>query len=366
MGKDQDSRTAPQHVSVAVKQAKKWRSEQLDRKATINDVAAIAGVSKKTISRIINDSPYVKEQTREAVKAIMTEIGYVPNPQARGLNFNHSFLVGLIYDNPNPQYVVTAQEGILSVLQDTEYELLVHPCDRSAPDFLDSIRQFVQRQRLYGVILTPSVSEDERLAKMLRQIDCRLIRIASVALGPAEQMLVTHDAIGGQEAAKHLLSLGHKKVGYLSGLPGFRSSEERQLGLERGLAEAGLTLDANMIVQGDYSFEGGVKAVETFFSLENPPTAVFCGNDQMAAGFLQGLRLSGRRAPDDISVVGYDDFDIAKNVWPRLTTVHTPTGEFAQIAAFRLLDQPLPEALQNVKSPWLVVRDSTGAPPQPE
>ncbi len=349
-------------LSEAVRLAKLWKEQSKGRKATINDIAKIAGVSKKTISRIINDSPSVSETTRSAVKEIMNDLGYIPNPQARGLNFSHAFLIGLIYDNPNPQYVVTSQEGMLDVLKPTEYELLVHPCDRAAPDFIEKIRDFIQRQRLYGVVLTPSVSEDEALAAMLQDIECRHIRIASVELGKPEHMLVTHDAVGAQQAARHLIELGHKTIGYLSGRPSFRSSQERQRGLEAGLAAVNLSLDPHYIVEGDYKFESGLSAVEKFFDLPVPPTAVFCANDQMAAGFLQGLRLSGRQAPDDISVVGYDDFRVAQNVWPRLTTIHTPTLEFARIAAYRLLEKPIPENLQDYKAPWLVVRDSTGAP----
>ncbi|MGB3455384.1 MAG: LacI family DNA-binding transcriptional regulator [Litorimonas sp.] len=362
MGRRRDSSVTEDGIAEAVVAAKVWKSAAGTRKATINDVAAIAGVSKKTISRIINDNPKVREQTRQQVKAIMAEIGYVPNPQARGLNFSHAFLVGLIYDNPNPQYVVTAQEGILKALQGTEYELLVYPCDRSDPDFVEKIRAFILRQRLYGVILTPSVSEDPGLGDVLREIGCRHIRIASVQTGLPEHSLVTHDAAGAEQAADHLVGLGHRRIGYLSGLDGFRSSEERQKGLEAGLAKAGLRLDPAHIVSGDYTFESGRAAAERFFALDDPPTAVFCGNDQMAAGMLQGLRLSGRRAPDDMSIVGYDDFDVARTVWPRLTTVHTPTGEFAQKAAHRLLEAEQPSELDAVTEPWLVVRDSTAPP----
>ena len=351
-------------IAQAIESAKIWRESHEARKPTINDIAGIAGVSKKTISRIINDSPYVKESTRISVKTIMNELGYVPNPQARGLNFTHAFLIGLIYDNPNPQYVVTTQEGVLNVLKSTEYELLVHPCDRSHPDFVEEVKHFIQRQRLYGVVLTPSISEDEKLADMLREIGCRHVRIASLEMGEPEHMVVTHDAIGAEQAAQHLVELGHRKIGYLSGRPGFRSSQERQRGLEVGLAAAGLKLDPAHIVEGDYQFESGLQAVDAFFSLPEMPTAVFCANDQMAAGFLQGLRLAGLRAPDDMSVVAFDDFRVAKNVWPRLTTIHMPTLQFAQIAAYRLLAKPVPGSLTDIQAPWLIVRDSTGLPPK--
>lgn len=349
-------------IKLALQAAYDWRLEGNDRKPTINDIAKIAGVSKKTISRIINDSPDVKEETRLSVKTIMDELGYVPNPQARGLNFDHSFLIGLIYNNPNPQYVVTTQEGILDVLKATEYELLVHPCDRSTPTLVEDVKNFIQRQRLYGVILTPSASEDEGLAKMLEEIGCRHIRIASVELGKPEHMLVTHDAIGAYHAAQHLIELGHKRIAYLSGRPGFRSSQERLKGLESGLQEAELSLDPEHILEGDYQFQSGLSAVKKIFELDRPPTAIFCANDQMAAGFLQGLMRLGLRAPRDISVVGFDDFRVASNVWPRLTTVHTPTAQFARIATYRLLGKPIPDNLHEFKAPWIVVRDSTGLP----
>jgi LacI family transcriptional regulator len=126
------------------------RIETLDRKYTINDIARLANVSKKTVSRVINDSPFVREETRTRVTEIMQRVGYTPDPQARGLAFRRSFLIGLIYDNPNAPYVINIQEGALAALRRKGYELVVHPCDRNGPEFQDEIRQLISRQKIEG------------------------------------------------------------------------------------------------------------------------------------------------------------------------------------------------------------------------
>ena len=166
------------------------RSGKPGKRATINDVAREAQVSKKTVSRVINQSPFVKEDTREKVNAVIKALGFTPDPQARGLAFRRSFLVGLIYDNPSPTYVVNMQQGVLDALKGSGLELVVHPCNRNSPTLLEDIRGFVERQRLYGVIMPPSVSEDEQVIDLLRDLDCPYVRIASVALDEPQAMVV--------------------------------------------------------------------------------------------------------------------------------------------------------------------------------
>src|SRR5258708_6832194 len=183
---------------------------------TINDIARMAGVSKKTVSRVLNKSPFVSVETRANIDAIIGRTGYSPDPQARGLAFRRSFLVGIVFDNPNPQYVVNIQQGILDGLRGSGFELLIHPCDRHSRSYLIDIRNFVERQKLFGVILTPSVSEDEQLARMLEQLECSYVRIASVPLDRPDRMIVSHDRKGGEQAAIHLTELGHPRIVFLS------------------------------------------------------------------------------------------------------------------------------------------------------
>lgn len=334
------------------------------RRATINDIARLAGVSKKTVSRVINQSPFVRDETRQRIEAVIAEWGYAPDPQARGLAFRRSFLIGMVYDNPNPQYVVNMQLGLLDGLRGSGFELVVHPCDRSSPTFLTDIRSFVERQKLYGVVLPPSVSEDERVAKLLNEIGCSYIRIASVELDKPEHMIVGHDRLGGVQAARHIIALGHKTIAFISGPESFRSSHERRGGFEDGLAEAGLKLTPGDIAQGAYTFESGVACGDTLLARTPRPTAIFCGNDEMAAGVLQSARKAGLSVPQDLTVVGFDDFQIAQAVWPPLTTVHTPTREIGRMAAEKLIGVERREPRDMTKTePSLVVRESSGPVP---
>jgi len=334
---------------------------------TINDIARMAGVSKKTVSRVLNKSPFVSVETRAKIDAIIGRTGYSPDPQARGLAFRRSFLVGIIFDNPNPQYVVNIQQGILDGLRGSGFELLIHPCDRHSRSYLIDIRNFVERQKLFGVILTPSISEDEQLARMLEQLGCSYVRIASVPLDRPDRMIVSHDRKGGEQAAIHLTELGHRRIGFVSGPSTFRSSHERRAGLEEGLALAGLHLRPELIAEGAYTFASGMSCGSQLLNRGERPTAIFCANDEMAAGLLQAARRVGVQVPRDLSVVGFDDFQIATQVWPTLTTVHSPIRNIGLLAAQRLFPgtyqgkAPLadPESLL----PTLVVRESTGPLP---
>ena len=331
------------------------------RRPTINDIARLAGVSKKTVSRVINASPYVQKETRERIEAVIAEHGYAPDPQARGLAFRRSFLVGLVYDNPNPQYVVNMQLGLLDGMKESGFELVVHPCDRSSPTFLADLRGFIERQRLYGVVLTPSVSEDDRVAAILADIGCEYVRIASVPVDTVEHMIETQDRIGGEAAAKHLAALGHRHRAFISGPPSFRSSKERREGFETGLHACGLSLAKEDILEGAYTFESGLACAAEILGREARPTAIFAGNDEMAAGVIHAARQVGVNVPEDISVVGFDDFEIAQRLWPSLTTVRAPTREIGRLAAERLLGLDEGDGRNmSDRLPSLVVRQSTG------
>lgn len=348
--------------------ARSWKENNKDgRKPTIKDVAALAGVSKKTVSRVINNSPLVNQGTRDGIQKLIKEIGYRPDPQARGLASRRSYLVGMISDNPTPQYVVSIQLGILDVLRNTGYELVVHPCDRKSDTFIEDARRFIEVQKLHGVILTPSVSEDERLAEVLRELGCAYIRIASIALDMERRMIVTNDRIGGREAARHLARLGHKRIALIAGRRSFRSSQERRAGFEEGLAEFGITIPPEYLLQGDYTFESGLALGSAILDLDPAPTAVFASNDEMAAGVLQALHVAGLTPPDALSVVGFDDFETATRVWPRLTTARTPARRIGRLAAERLFefDDDGEAGGPNQTEPRLIERDSTRRPRTP-
>lgn len=312
---------------------------------------------------MINDSPFVKEETRLKVNAIIREVGFEPDPQARGLAFRRSFLVGMIYDNPTPQYIVSMQQGILDAMRGTSYGLLVHPCERTNPNYLADLRSFIERQKLFGVILTPSISEDERMAKLLKEFDCPYVRIASVMLDKPSAMVVTHDADGAIEAAEHLAELGHKVIAHISGPPSFRSAHERRRGFREELAKRGLTMKPEYDREGNYTFDGGIAIARELLALTPRPSAIFCGNDEMAAGVYKVAHELGLSIPADLCVVGFDDSATAKQLWPPLTSVRLPVREMGKLAADKLFGrhekkrQTEPEATDVI--PKLIVREST-------
>jgi LacI family transcriptional regulator len=211
--------------------------------ATIMDVARLAGVSKKTVSRVINNSELVQAPTRERVLDAVRQLNYVPDPQARGLSSKHAYLIGMVFDNPTAQYIVSMQYGILDGLRDSGFELVVHPCDSKQANYIEGILQFVKRQRLFGVILIPRVSEDEQLAEALREIGVEYIRIAAVPLEQADRMIVTNDRLAGIEVANYFESLGHRRVALINGPQRYRSAIERGAGFAEGLAARGLALE---------------------------------------------------------------------------------------------------------------------------
>lgn len=333
-----------------------------DSKATINDIARLAGVSKKTVSRVINRSPLVRPDTREKVEALMNRVGYVPDPMARGLAFRKSFLVGMVSDNPNAQYIVNMQNGALDGLRGSGYELVVHPCDSKSTDYIDGVRRFVLQHRLAGVFLVPRVSEDQALVDMLREIGCRYARIAAVSLDEPWRMITTNDREGAVEVAKYLDTLGHREIGVITGPMRYLSARERSGGFVDALRARGVELSPERIVEGGYTFESGVACAERLLAQSPRPTAIFALNDEMAAGVCKAAFKRGMKIPEDLSVVGFDDSPLASRLWPSLTTVRLPIREIGMLAAQMLQREEARNQLPPQITPHLVVRESCASP----
>ncbi|MET0530614.1 MAG: LacI family DNA-binding transcriptional regulator [Microvirga sp.] len=331
---------------------------------TINDVARLAGVSKKTVSRVINRSPLLNDETRQRVQGVITEIGYIPNPQARALALRRNFLVGLVHDNPNAQMVLNVQQGILEALRDTEFELVVRPVNRGSPSMLEDIRHFLEKQRPFGVVLLPPISENDSLAELCREIGCRYVRMGSAELDDPDHMVASNDREAVREAVHFLIEAGHRRIGLVMGPHGFRSALERRTGFEKALEDAGIPAVRNLIADGNYTFESGVAAADRLLDLSPRPTAIFASNDEMAAGVLHSARRRGLEVPRDLSIIGFDDTPIASHIWPPLTTVRWPIASMARSAAFKLVSTD-DGAVEN--EPWLflsnLIRRSSVAPP---
>ncbi|MGB3722308.1 MAG: LacI family DNA-binding transcriptional regulator [Pacificimonas sp.] len=332
---------------------------------TINDVARLAGVSKKTVSRVINKSPLLSDKTRAQVEAVIDKIGYVPNPQARALALRRNFIVAAIHDNPNAQFLVNVQQGILDALNNTEFDLMVHPVDRSAPDLLDNIKKFLERQRPYGVVLLPPISENEDIIALCKRIGVRYCRMCSANLDTPEHMVLSNDRQAVREATEYLIAQGHRRIGLICGPEGFLSPTERRAGFEEALAAAGIELSAKLIAPGDYTFESGVKAGLSLLDRDHRPTAIFASNDQMAIGTMIAARRRGIDIPRDLSIVGFDDTPLSEHVWPSLTTVRWPIVAMGRAAAAKLIrsDDAKDDAPASRFLSTLVTRASVAPPP---
>lgn len=337
------------------------------RPPTINDVARLAGVSKKTVSRVINNSSLLNEETRERVAGVIKQLGYVPNPQARALALRRNFLVGLIHDNPNAQTVINVQQGILDALHDTDFGLVVRPLDRTSPHMLEDIRNFLERQRLFGVVIMPPLSENEALARLCEELGVRYTRMASAELDDPDHLVASNDRQAVKEAVAYLIELGHHRIGLIEGPHGFRSAAERRLGFEDALRDAKIKLPRSMIAEGSYTFQSGLQAGNLLLDQVPAPTAIFASNDEMAAGALHAARQRDLHVPQDLSIVGFDDTAIAAHMWPPLTTVRWPIISMARSAALKLVGDVIdPDTDVDEPSMFLstLVRRASVAPPR--
>ncbi len=310
---------------------------------TINDVAALAGVSKKTVSRFINKSPLMSAATRDKVSAAIDQLGYVPNPQARALALRRNFMIALLHDNPNGQTVLNFQKGVLSAIKDTELALAVRPVDRTSADILSDIESFLTMQRPLGVLILPPISERDEIVDLCKRLDIAYIRIGSTVLDEHAHCVASNDREIVRKLIAALIQRGHKRIGFVRGPDDFRSPLERENGFLDALAEAGLKPDPALMEKGSYRFDSGLQAGMNLLQHQDRPSAIFASNDEMASGVLHAAHGLGIAVPDELEVVGFDDTATASHVWPPLTTVHWPIEEMGRLAAMKLVPDFLGE-----------------------
>lgn len=341
------------------------------RRTTIRDVAERAQVSLKTVSRVINDEAGVQARTLERVRQAIAELDYRPDPSARSLRSAQSYAIGLLYDNPNPYYVIALQSGVLSVCGDSGYGLQIHPCDPASPTLAADIVDLVRRARLAGLVLAPPMSERAALIDELVAQGVRLVRIVSAAADPCDGSACVYvdDRDAAYAITEHLIQLGHNRIGFLWGGKSHGSSWERHAGYQDALRDYGIAQAPELVVEGDYAFDDGFRGARRLLALPDPPTAIFGSNDEIAAGVLAAARSSGMNVPYDLSIAGFEDSPFSRQSWPALTTAKQPTEDIARHAARRLLqeirEQPASVPANEGFNPELVVRGST-APPRPK
>lgn len=335
-------------------------------KVSITDVAERAGVSIKTVSRVLNREPNVRGATRERVESAIATLKYTPNPFARSLAGNRAFVVGLLYDNPSSSYVIDIQRGALNVCRREHYDLLIHPCDFQSSELPAEVGHLLRNSKVDGFLLTPPLSDHEPLLTALRDANAHFVRVAPGDHAEIDRSVFTNDRDSCAEMTRYLVSLGHKAIGFVIGDPAHKAVGERYLGYLDGLKTAGLPFDHRLVKQGFNTFPSGVQCGLELLEQKTRPTAVFASNDEMAIGVMRVAHQAGIRIPEELSVVGFDDIPIGQQMFPALTTIRQPVEAMAMTATDLLLGQLRGTTLASeliLLESVIQIRESTGPGP---
>ncbi|MEX1828175.1 LacI family DNA-binding transcriptional regulator [Luteibacter sp. CQ10] len=305
-------------------------------RVTINDVARASDTSKKTVSRVLNQEPGVRKEVRDRVMVAVAELNYRPLASARSLASNRSFMIGLLYDNLSPSYVMEVQAGVQEACEAHQYSMMVQPLDSKARDFMERVEGILWRHRPDGLILTPPITDHPALLRHLRATG---LPFASIAPHKSKGIVgvILQERKAAAAMVDHLVALGHRRIAHIIGDPKHGAGVWRLAGYRDGLKRAGIDERADYMVQGQFSFESGVKAARQLLRLKQRPTAIFAADDDMAVGAIWAAAEAGVQVPGEVSICGFDDTSIATRVWPLLTTVHQPVRDMGKRATEELL-----------------------------
>jgi LacI family transcriptional regulator len=333
--------------------------------ARIMDVAERAGVSMKSVSRVINNEPHVTPKLRAKVEAAIRELRYVPDTAARSLAGTRSFVIGVLFDNPSPNYMMEIMDGAYRACIQRGYHLRIDHVAGARPDaeLLDQLDAVLGNSRTDGFILTPPLSDDARVLDHLDRVGIRYVRVSPLDRNPRSPLVFIDDKGAAAEVAQHLWNAGHRRFGIITGPSRHGSAATRRTGFIDRLK----ALDPQIAVSeaaGNFDFASGILSCQQLLQQADRPTAIFAANDDMAAGAMVACAQAGLRVPQDLSVCGFDDSWVAKSVWPYLSTVNQPIADLAATAVDLLLDRNYGDDVPARKLPFkLVSRDSVGPPP---
>ena len=337
---------------------------------TIREVAARAGVSSMTVSRVINKDEKVHDTTRALVEVAIKELNYIPNPAARRLAGSDALRIGLLYSNPSSAYLSELLVGALDETSREGHQLIVERCAGTA-----KAQAAVTRLLAGGVnafILPPPLCEAKPILDQLEQANVIAVIVAPGRPNATLPTIRIDNYLAARQMTEHLLALGHRRLGFIKGHRNQSASEMRRRGFMDAVTDAGLDPADILVEQGQFDYASGLEAAEKLLSCPNRPTAIFAANDDMAAATISVAHRMRLDVPSDLTVAGFDDTLIATTVWPALTTIRQPIAAMGK-AAVSLLDSAMrarwstsgrrepPE--QRLLAHKLVKRESTVPPP---
>jgi len=309
-----------------------------NKKATIKDVASHSQVSIKTVSRVINNEYGVSKITKSRVLKSIKALDYNPNKAAQGLRSKKSFLIGLVYDNPDKFYLSDIQSGVLETCAINGFSVVLFPCNHQKSELIDELIEFIKRTNLDGLILTPPISDMKELVKNL-QLEIPLCVVSPGLLTSNPLWVSSDDFKASYDMTCHLINQGHSNIGFIKGHKGHGATQHRLDGYLKALSDNNIKIDDRNITEGDFSFDSGEIAAKKLLKNKSPKiTAIFASNDAMAAGVMKAAHKAKINIPDKISLVGFDNSPTASQAWPSITTIGQPIKEMASYAAQILID----------------------------
>ena len=321
------------------------------RAITIKDVAELAGVSQMTVSRVLNLSASVKPDTRERVQSAIAELNYRPNPMARNLARGQALLLGLLYHNSSSAYLSELLVSALRTSRQLGHHLVVEDMEELENGALDGETAAARLNflSLDGLIIPPLRAEQASLVDDLVKLNTRIVILGDMDGVPDICRISFDDRGGARSLAKYLIDKGHRRIGFVSGPDTCPAARARKMGFDLALTDHDLPLMPELLRAGDYTLRSGVRAAEQLLDLDEPPTAIFCANDDMAAGVMAVAHRRGVKIPDQLSVTGFDDTSIAPVAFPGLTTIHQPISLMARLAVKALSDIEIRDDDENVR-----------------
>ena len=334
---------------------------------TIADVAAYAGFAPMTVSRVINGEANVREETRAAVQAAIAKLKYSPNLAARSLAGAEQVRIGMLYSNPSAAFMSEFLVGSLVQARISHVQLVVEKCD--ADQHEDEVVRELLATGVDGIILPPPLCDSKKIHSVITEAGALAVAVASAS--PLAGYLAVHidDRAAAMAMTRHLLSLGHTRIGFITGNPDQTASARRLEGYKAALTEAKIPVDRSMIRGGLFTYRSGLKAAEQLLALANPPTAIFASNDDMGAAAVAVAHRHHVDVPAGLTVCGFDDTEFSRSIWPELTTIRQPIASMASSAVSVLLDkikarrEGRSEDYEHTLLDFVLVRRNSDGPP---
>lgn len=305
--------------------------------ATIKDIARLANVSHMTVSRALNNSPLIKEETKRKILEIAEQLHYVPNVNAKSLVLQRSHTIGLFFTSmvqgTSSSFLAEAIRGVGQEVG-VQYNLFLRG--------IDDFQEFssIHRRRFDGILLMSQSEGDDKFIRHVREQEIPLVVLNRNVGDPGIVNFVSNDREGAYALTRHLIDSGHTRIGLVEGITGYKSTQERKEGYLGAMTSAGLEVRQEWVVEGRYDVESGYQAMGMLMalSLAERPTAVFCCNDDMAIGAMKAAAEAGLQIPSDVSIVGFDDIGFSHYTNPPLTTVQRPIEQLSRMGARKVLE----------------------------